>query len=142
VCTLLFDANGCLYLGIAKMKKQIAAMQDTISTLKQQQTQEKPPKNVAPQQYSPTASSSSVPSVDDELTFAQKMDLSEAIRTLDGPKLERVIQIIHEGVPEIRDVCLFYLFSRSSRQLLMYTLLVPRVLRRLNSISTFFRPTS
>jgi len=41
---------------------------------------------------------------DDVLSFEQKKDLSEAIQTLDGQKLERVIQIIHEGVPEIRDV--------------------------------------
>lgn len=41
---------------------------------------------------------------DDVLTFDQKKDLSEAIGTLDGAKLEKVIQIIHEGVPEIRDV--------------------------------------
>lgn len=37
------------------------------------------------------------------LSFEQKKDLSETIQTLDGAKLERVIQIIHEGVPEIRD---------------------------------------
>lgn len=41
---------------------------------------------------------------DDVLTFEQKKHLSEAITALDGAKLERVIQIIHEGVPEIRDV--------------------------------------
>jgi len=41
---------------------------------------------------------------DDVLTFEQKKDLSEAIGKLDGSRLERVIQIIHEGVPEIRDV--------------------------------------
>jgi len=40
---------------------------------------------------------------DDVLTFEQKKDLSEAIGKLVGPRLERVIQIIHEGVPEIRD---------------------------------------
>ncbi|KZP32310.1 hypothetical protein FIBSPDRAFT_882662 [Athelia psychrophila] len=40
---------------------------------------------------------------DDALSFEQKKDLSEAIQTLDGPKLEKVITIIHEGVPEIRD---------------------------------------
>ena len=38
------------------------------------------------------------------LSFEQKKDLSETIQTLEGVKLERVIQIIHEGVPEIRDV--------------------------------------
>ena len=41
---------------------------------------------------------------DDVLSFEQKKDLSEAITSLDGVKLEKVIQIIHEGVPEIRDV--------------------------------------
>jgi bromodomain-containing factor 1 len=41
---------------------------------------------------------------DDVLTFEQKKDLSEAIGKLDGSRLGRVIQIIHEGVPEIRDV--------------------------------------
>ena len=46
---------------------------------------------------------------DDVLTFDQKKDLSEAIAKLDGVKLEKVIQIIHEGVPEIRDVSLIVL---------------------------------
>jgi bromodomain-containing factor 1 len=45
----------------------------------------------------------SAPVDDDVLTFEQKKDLSEAISTLEGTKLERVITIIHEGVPEIRD---------------------------------------
>jgi bromodomain-containing factor 1 len=39
----------------------------------------------------------------DVLTFEQKKDLSESIGKLDGPRLEKVINIIHEGVPEIRD---------------------------------------
>jgi bromodomain-containing factor 1 len=38
------------------------------------------------------------------LSFEQKKDLCQAIQTLDGQKLQRVTQIIHEGVPEIRDV--------------------------------------
>lgn len=41
---------------------------------------------------------------DDVLSFEQKKDLSEAIGKLAGSRLERVIQIIHEGVPSIRDV--------------------------------------
>ena len=41
---------------------------------------------------------------DDTLSFDQKKDLSKAIMTLDGQKLEKVIQIIHKGVPEIHDV--------------------------------------
>ncbi|KAF9649088.1 Bromodomain-containing protein [Thelephora ganbajun] len=111
---------------IAEMEKQIEAMRGTISALKQQK-KEKPPKKAARQQPAPTPSSSkpakaaassskkatttkksgkksaAVPGDDDVLTFEQKKDLSEAIQTLDGQKLERVIQIIHEGVPEIRD---------------------------------------
>ena len=49
-----------------------------------------------------------MPSVNDELTFEQKVDLSKAIQTLDGQKLERVIQIIHEGVPKTWDVCILF----------------------------------
>ena len=49
------------------------------------------------------ASKAQIPD-DDVLSFMQTKDLSEAIQTLDGQKLERVIQIILEGVPEIRDV--------------------------------------
>ena len=50
---------------------------------------------------------------DDVLTFEQKKDLSETIGKLEGAKLEKVINIIHEGVPEIRDVspCIFPLFG-------------------------------
>jgi len=62
------------------MDKQIEATQGIISALKQQH-QKKPPMKAAPQQYTPTASSFSMPSVDDELTFEQKMDLSKAIQT-------------------------------------------------------------
>jgi hypothetical protein len=50
--------------------------------------------------------SAAFPGDDDVLTFEQKKDLSEAIQTLDSQNLERVIRIIHEGVPEIRDECL------------------------------------
>ncbi|KAJ7172892.1 hypothetical protein C8R43DRAFT_1208994 [Mycena crocata] len=39
----------------------------------------------------------------DVLTFAQKKDLSEAIAQLSGGNLEKVIKIIHEGVPDIKD---------------------------------------
>ena len=123
----LSSAYKYLLLGIAEMEKQIEVMRGTISALKHKK--EKPPKKVVRQQQMPAASSSSkpakatsssskkatttkksgkksaaVPGDDDVLTFEQKKDLSEAIQTLDGQKLERVIQIIHEGVPEIRDV--------------------------------------
>ena len=131
------------------MEKQTQAMQGTISALKQHK-KEKPPKKAARQQPTPTASSSSKPTKaagssskkasttkkagkksaavagdDDVLTFEQKKDLSEAIQTLDGQKLERVIQIIHEGVPEIRDVCLPS-FSGSPCQLLIHPLFYPQ----------------
>ncbi|KAJ7172878.1 hypothetical protein C8R43DRAFT_943948 [Mycena crocata] len=39
----------------------------------------------------------------DVLTFLQKKELCEAIAQLDGEKLEKVIKIVHEGVPEIKD---------------------------------------
>jgi hypothetical protein len=53
-----------------------------------------------------------------ELTFEQKKDLSEAIQTLDGQKIERGIQIIHEGTPEIRDVCPVPLFGTLCQSLI------------------------
>ena len=108
------------------MEKQIEVMWGTISALEQSK-KEKPPKKAACQQPVPTTSSSSkpvkvssssgksttmkksgksagIPGDDDMLTSEQKKDLSKTIQTLNGQKLERVIQIIHEGVPEIRDV--------------------------------------
>jgi len=160
---LLLDSNECLSPGIAEMEKQIEAMRGTISALKQHK-KEKVPKKPARQQPTPTASSSSkpgkaaasskkatntkkagkksaaVPGDDDVLTFEQKKDLSEAIQNLDGQKLERVIQIIHEGVPEIRDVRLFSF--PDPYQLLICVLFIPRVPRRSNLRSTFCRQTS
>jgi hypothetical protein len=53
--------------------------------------------------YQPGKPSKKSKKTDDFLSFEQKKDLSDTIATLEGPKLERVIQIIHEGVPEIRD---------------------------------------
>jgi bromodomain-containing factor 1 len=105
------------------MESQIETMRSSISALKNQK--EKKPKATKKKDASastPVTSSSKaakkevkaplkkkaapkkaqIPD-DDVLSFEQKKDLSEAIQTLDGQKLERVIQIIHEGVPEIRD---------------------------------------
>lgn len=47
------------------------------------------------------------PTHEDEetLTFEQKKQLSETIQTLDGGRLERVLEIIDEVYPEIREVC-------------------------------------
>ena len=49
-----------------------------------------------------------LPYADARLDALQK-DLSEAITTLDRPKLERVIQIIHDGMLAIRNVSVFAL---------------------------------
>lgn len=61
------------------------------------------------------ASASQPVAEDDTLTFEQKKDLSDAITRIDGQKLERVIQIIHEGVPEIRDVSSVTFVTRYSQ---------------------------
>ena len=68
---------------------------------------------------------------DDSLSFEQKKELSETIQSLDGEKLEKVIQIIHDGVPEVRDV------SVASAAILISRRLIPfhRARRRLSLIS-------
>ena len=108
---------------IAAMESQIETMRNSISALKHQKEKKskKSKKKDASASTQATASKAAkketkaatkkksapkktqIPD-DDVLSFEQKKDLSEAIQTLDGQKLERVIQIIHEGVPEIRDV--------------------------------------
>ncbi|THV05961.1 Bromodomain-containing protein [Dendrothele bispora CBS 962.96] len=110
---------------IAMMESQIESMRGTISALKnakvgkdkkKKKEKEKAPAPAASTSKAPpkppkaTASSSSSKKKskktaldDDVMSFEQKKELSEAIAKLDGTKLERVIQIIHEGVPEIRD---------------------------------------
>lgn len=108
---------------IAAMESQIETMRSSISALKHQKekkakkskkkdasastpaTGSKAAKKEAkaPTKKKSAAKKAQIPD-DDVLSFEQKKDLSEAIQTLDGQKLERVIQIIHEGVPEIRDV--------------------------------------
>lgn len=105
------------------MESQIETMRGTISQLKNRPLKDKKKKTKqekAPVPSSSKASLSKPPkaatskkkgkkaiSDDDVLTFEQKKELSEAIGKLEGAKLEKVIQIIHEGVPEIRDVGLF-----------------------------------
>jgi bromodomain-containing factor 1 len=68
----------------------------------------KPPPKQQPKAPSTKKKSKKNVTDDDVLTFEQKKDLSESIGKLDGARLERVIQIIHEGVPEIRDVSNFH----------------------------------
>jgi bromodomain-containing factor 1 len=107
---------------IAIMESQIETMRGSIAALKGKPTEKKPKEKKKKEKATPAGSSSkaSKPSKasngggnkrkgkkpvadDDVLSFEQKKDLSEAIQKLDGTKLEKVIQIIHEGVPEIRD---------------------------------------
>ena len=107
---------------IAAMESQIETMRNSISALKNHKekkskkskkkdasasttgTASKAKKETkAPAKKKSASKKAQIPD-DDVLSFEQKKDLSEAIQTLDGQKLERVIQIIHEGVPEIRDV--------------------------------------
>lgn len=72
-------------------------------------TSKAPPKQPKPQS---SKKKTKKPIADDDvLTFEQKKDLSESIGKLDGTKLEKVIQIIHEGVPEIRDVSTPFILS-------------------------------
>ncbi|KAJ7630701.1 hypothetical protein FB45DRAFT_990657 [Roridomyces roridus] len=105
---------------IARMENQIELMRGNIQALK---TKPKEKKKKERRDKGPVASSSKStngnkqqtkplstkkkgkkPIADnDVLTFEQKKDLSEAIAQLDGQKLEKVIKIIHEGVPEIKD---------------------------------------
>jgi len=104
------------------MESQIESMRGSIAALRGRPIEKKPKKEKKRERAAPVASSSKAakppkssgsgnkrkgkkPIADDDvLTFEQKKDLSEAIQKLDGTKLEKVIQIIHEGVPEIRDV--------------------------------------
>ncbi|ESK98428.1 transcription regulator [Moniliophthora roreri MCA 2997] len=105
---------------IHELESQIENLRGTIASMKQQK-QEKKKKKEKKEKVPVPSTSKAVPkppktstssskkkskktiSDDDVLSFEQKKDLSEAIATLEGSKLERVIQIIHEGVPEIRD---------------------------------------
>ncbi|KAG2116963.1 hypothetical protein DEU56DRAFT_874123 [Suillus clintonianus] len=110
---------------IAAMEAQIESMRGNLMALKNKPAKEK--KKKEKKEKAPVASTSkavasrtpkAAPTTngnkrktttkkpmaeDDALSFEQKKDLSEAITNLDGVKLEKVIQIIHEGVPEIRD---------------------------------------
>lgn len=109
---------------IADMETQIANMKNNLAALKrngkektkkEKEKREKPAPPVAstskaaPKQSkappAPKGKKGKKPVTDDDvLTFEQKKDLSDTISKLDGAKLEKVIQIIHDGVPEIRDV--------------------------------------
>lgn len=112
---------------ISALESQIEDMHRQLVSMKQQQQpKKKEKKKPKVEKAQPVASSSKAPpksngtktptnrkkptkkpvTDDDVLSFEQKKELSDSIGKLDGTKLERVIQIIHEGVPEIRDVSL------------------------------------
>lgn len=101
---------------IAMMESQIETMRGSIAALKGvKQPKDKKKKKEKTQAASSSKSSNKTSKTsskkkakkpvteDDVLTFEQKKDLSEAIGKLDGARLEKVINIIHEGVPEIKD---------------------------------------
>ncbi|KAF8641126.1 hypothetical protein AX17_000768 [Amanita inopinata Kibby_2008] len=104
---------------IAMMESQIETMKGSIAALKgakQPKDKKKKKEREKPSVASGSKSSNKATKAssskkkgkkpiadDDVLTFEQKKDLSEAIGKLDGSKLEKVINIIHEGVPEIKD---------------------------------------
>lgn len=108
------------------MESQIETMRNNIESLKTAKAPKEKKKKAEKKEKAPVASTSKPPpkqpkapskkkakkniTDDDVLTFEQKKDLSESIGKLDGARLERVIQIIHEGVPEIRDVSNLYSF--------------------------------
>lgn len=103
---------------IETMKNNLVALKSTNKKPKKEKKEKKREKHVSPPAPStskangkvskpmPKKKSSKKNAIpdDDVLSFDQKKDLSETIQTLDGDKLENVIRIIHEGVPEIRDV--------------------------------------
>ncbi|KAG6885943.1 hypothetical protein C0993_007445 [Termitomyces sp. T159_Od127] len=106
---------------IAMMEREIEAMRGNIAALKSNKVPKEKKKKEKRDKPQPTASTSKAVgkqskssssskkklkkpiTENDVLTFEQKKDLSESIAKLDEQKLEKVIQIIHEGVPEIRD---------------------------------------
>jgi len=105
------------------MENQLATLKSGIDAIKRKPKKDKlvkrekypaaipgSSKNGKPLQKSSKKKGKMLPD-EEVLSFEQKKDLSETIQNLDGQKLERVIQIIHEGVPEIRDVSipLFFL---------------------------------
>jgi hypothetical protein len=104
---------------IALMESQIEAMRGNLAALrgskapkekKKKEKREKPPvassskPSTKPIKSQSKKKTKKPVSDNDVLTFEQKKDLSESIAKLDEAKLEKVIHIIHEGVPEIRDV--------------------------------------
>ena len=134
------------------MEAQIQSLHSALSALKKKPKKDKknktygapkPPKAPRP---ATSSSFSGVPKKkkkqshdDDEvLSFDQKKALSESIQTLDGAKLEKVLEIIDEVYPEIREVCTSLLSRCSNRHMtLLYS-----PLKRSSLTSTRYLRTS
>lgn len=137
---------------IATMEAQIESMRGNLLALKNQPGKEKKKKREKEKPIPTSMAKASIaraPKVanisngpvkkkkkqlpdDDILTFEQKKNLSEAICKLDESRLAKVIQIIHEGVPEVRDVC--HSISNDLESLTLGS----RVLRKSSWKSIFF----
>jgi hypothetical protein len=103
------------------MEAQIQSLHSALSALKKKPKKDKknktygvpkPPKAPRPATSSsfggaPKKKKKQSHDDDEVLTFDQKKALSESIQTLDGAKLEKVLEIIDEVYPEIREVCTF-----------------------------------
>jgi Bromodomain extra-terminal - transcription regulation len=101
------------------MEAQIQSLHSALSALKKKPKKDKknkaysvpkPPKAPRPATSSsfggaPKKKKKQSHDDDEVLTFEQKKALSESIQTLDGAKLEKVLEIIDEVYPEIREVC-------------------------------------
>ncbi|EJD04035.1 Bromodomain-containing protein [Fomitiporia mediterranea MF3/22] len=116
------DSDDDRIRAIADLEARIETMRGNLAALKNQAKKKVKKEKRPPKRASPPVASTSKPNNrpakpvpkkksskkaqipdDDVLSFDQKKDLSETIQNLEGEKLERVINIIHEGVPEIRD---------------------------------------
>ncbi|KAG8771116.1 hypothetical protein FRC12_003831 [Ceratobasidium sp. 428] len=67
----------------------------------------KPAKNTTPGKMAKNGSSSDTERNISTMSFEQKKELSTTIESLDGDKLEKVIQIIYEGMPDLQNVRLY-----------------------------------
>ncbi|QRV76118.1 bromodomain associated protein [Ceratobasidium sp. AG-Ba] len=63
----------------------------------------KPPKAAPPPKRAKTGTGSDTERTMPIMSFEQKKELSTTIESLDGDKLERVIQIIYEGMPDLQN---------------------------------------
>lgn len=104
---------------VMMMEAQIQSLHSALSALKKKPKKDKkhkaysvpkPPKAPRPAAFSsfggvPKKKKKQSHDDDEVLTFEQKKALSESIQTLDGAKLEKVLEIIDEVYPEIREVC-------------------------------------